>query len=170
MTGTVSIAVYADAAPADAVEKAVAVSEAVGLTVESEQMTEDTVGENEYTKFRLYRADSSMRFQFNLSDDRLPGEPILSLGGLSAVNEKWARPDTDYREWIDIVFDLVCRLATQLEADYIAWLNTAKDPMKSVPQSRPLDEAIERPPVFGVYSTTVLEDLGGVNSLFDTEP
>jgi hypothetical protein len=173
MTGTVSIAIYSDRTPPKTVERSVAATEAAGLTVESDQPTEVTVGENDYFEFTADYANSSVRLSFNLSDNRPPDEPVLSLGGLSdTVHPKWARADTDtnYKEWMEIVFELVCRLATQLQADYVAWLNTADDPMKSVPQDRPIGEAVEQPPVFGIYTTQVLENLGGVSSLFNTEP
>jgi len=172
MAGTVSIAIYSNTAPAEAVERALDVADAVGLTVEDDQITDEkTVEKNGYDEFTARRDGSTLRFSFNLNDDRSPDEPILRLSGLNdTVHPKWAEPDTGYDEWMDIVFELVCRLATQLEADYVAWLNTRRDPMKSVPRDRPIGEAIESPPTFGVYTTTVLDDLGGIGSLFDAEP
>lgn len=172
MTGTVSIAIYSNIAPAEAVERALNVADAVGLTIEDDQPTEENpVEKTGYDEFTARRDGSTLRFGFNLNDDRSPDKPILRLSGLNdTVHPKWAEPNTEYDEWMDIVFELVCRLATQLEADYVAWLNTRRDPMKSVPQDRPIGEAIESSPTFGVYTTTVLDDLGGIGSMFDAEP
>jgi hypothetical protein len=170
MSGTITIAVYPNETPPDVVSRCLDISNTAGLDV-SDVDPNDGGTNDRYRELSVSHGRGSLRYQFNLHDDRPPDEPLLSLGGLSdTVHPKWAQEDTNYDEWMDLVFELVCRLATELDADYIAWLNTARDPMASVPEERPIGEAIEQAPVFGVYSTAVLEDLGGVDVLFDTEP
>jgi hypothetical protein len=170
MSGTITIAVYPNETPPDAVSRTLDVSDATGLDVSDVNPDESGI-DDRYREISVSRNRGSLRCQFNLNDDHSPDEPLLSLGGLSdTVHPQQAQNDGNYDEWMDIVFELVCRLATELGADYAAWLNTARGPMASVPKERPIGEAIERVPVFGVYSTAVLEDLGGVDELFGAEP
>ena len=73
MTSTVSIAIYSNTAPAEAVERALDVADAVGLTVEDDQITDEkTVEKNGYDEFTARRNGSTLRFSFNLNDDRSP--------------------------------------------------------------------------------------------------
>ncbi|WP_436925776.1 hypothetical protein [Halosimplex amylolyticum] len=171
MTGAITVALYSGTALPTAVETTLEVSETAGLSVNSKEGTVNEVGDNQYCEYTVSKDRSSLRYDFNQSDERSPDEPLLSIDGFGdTVHPKWAQQDTDYDEWMDIVFELVCRLATQLDANYVAWLNTARDPMSAVPEDRPIGEAIERAPVFGVYSDEVLDDLGGTDALFDREP
>jgi hypothetical protein len=64
MAGTVSIAIYSNIAPAEAVERALDVADAVGLTVEDDQLTDEKTVKNGYGEFTARRDGSTLRFSF----------------------------------------------------------------------------------------------------------
>lgn len=44
------------------------------------------------------------------------------------------------------------------------------DPMQVWPTDRPLAENVAELPIFGIYSESILDELGGVQAMFDRSP
>lgn len=107
----------------------------------------------------------SSRLLFRPDDDR-DEEAVLSFGKL-VDPEKGV--EEDYVA-VRAIFDLICRIASELDAAYISLVHTEKRSMEVVPDERPIPAAVETPPKLGVYSKAVLEGFGGVEGLFDHDP
>jgi hypothetical protein len=67
---------------------------------------------------------------------------------------------------MDVVFELVSRLAMSLEASYSPMLD-ALGRENVHPTDRPISESVETPPLLGVFSTELLDEFGGVEGLYD---
>lgn len=113
--------------------------------------------------------DWPLGFSFYLSDNIGPNYPDLNIDLNKTVDATEFEPVEDYGPWMDTVFELVCRLSINLESAYVP-LYRPSDRGSELPSSRPIGESVDRAPRFGVYSPTILEEFGGLDALFDSEP
>lgn len=167
VSGASIIAVYDTAITDDVLERTLAICRKTGFSVEADQMKNSS--ENDYFDVQISYGSKSTTLQFNQDDDRTLDEPVVSFGRMVYPEKDDVSPD-EHREEIEATFELICRLAIDLEAAYIPLFDSERRSMSVVPTDRPIADAIDQPPRLGVYSNSVLEDLGGIEGLFETTP
>ncbi|MDS0474448.1 hypothetical protein [Natrinema sp. 1APR25-10V2] len=166
--GTAVMAFYTSRSLDGVVDDAFASSEQAGFDIDADSEQVESGIENQYLEFDGYYDRWWFDFAFNLDADRPPSEPVLSIGCGQRIYPPNAADEADYRAKMDGIFELLCRLAVTLEADYAPLFN----PMgrRAVPESRPIAEAVEELPRMGVYSRELLDELGGVTAMFESLP
>ncbi|ACV12201.1 conserved hypothetical protein [Halorhabdus utahensis DSM 12940] len=113
----------------------------------------------------------SVTFRFDLNPDRAVKEPSLTIGGFTdSIDPGSVESLETYCTRMDILFELLCRLAIRLETEYMVMADTEGRPNAVTPTGRPISDHVQRPPSFGVYSPEVLAEFGDVDNLFDAEP
>lgn len=120
-----------------------------------------------YRKLDAEREDWSLSFQFTLTD-REPGDPLFLVSVGHNVYPDHPDDDGEYRDRMGTIFEIVCRLATALEADYVSLMTDQNDSI--VPEDRPIGEHLDDAPTFGVYAPALLERLGGPESIAGSQP
>lgn len=166
-TGSVTIAFYGDSRPADIVDTALDACAKVGFDVEAIDEEDRNISSEDDHEIIVSLDDASIRITFPRGTDD-PEDPIMLVGRLDdKIHERWTDDEESYRRWMDIVFELTCRLATAADASYVALFNSANRGASVLPDSEPIGDAIETPPRLGIYSNSVLADLGGVPDGFD---
>lgn len=75
----------------------------------------------------------------------------------------------EYQRRVDIIFEFICRLAMAIDVEYAPMLGFV-DPLQCWPTDYPITDHIEELPIFGIYSQSALEDLGGLEAMFDRSP
>lgn len=161
--GTWVTSVYDIAAGQNIVERATNICRDTGFEVDESGRRDGSQGR--YHTVPIAYGNKSTNLLFNLEDSRDPDEPIFSFGKLV-----YPEKDDEDEEAIEAIFELVCRFATELDAAYVPLFHSEKRSMEVVPEDRPISDAVETPPRFGIYTDDVLEGLGGVEGLFDHEP
>lgn len=166
--GTAVMAFYTARSLDSVVDDTVATCEQVGFDIDTDSERVDAMTENQYLKFDSHYDRWWFNLGFNLDADRPPSEPVLSIGCDQHIYPPNAADEADYRAKMDGIFELLCRLAVTLEADYAPLFN----PMgrRAVPESRPIAEAVEELPRMGVYSREILDELGGAAGMFESPP
>ncbi|WP_236044567.1 hypothetical protein [Haloarcula salinisoli] len=71
---------------------------------------------------------------------------------------------------MDDVLELICRLAMSLEAEYVPLINAQEHGTSATPSGESISGTVSVPPPIGVYSATVLDGFGGVESLTEAPP
>lgn len=160
------IAVYDVDVEDAAVEPVLTVCREVGFDIEDDQIRD---GENKYYSVPVSYGSKSTTLLFNRSDDRKPDEPLFSFGRMVYPEEDTVSVD-DHLEEIEALFELICRFATELQAEYIPLFDSEGRRSAVVPKDRPIADAIDGPPRLGVYSEAVLSELGGIEGLYETPP
>lgn len=107
----------------------------------------------------------STNLMFRLDDER-DEEAEISFGRLLDTTEN----EAETHDTVEAIFELICKISTELNAAYTAMVHTEKRSMEVVPEDRPIPEAVETPPRLGVYAEDVLAGFGGVEGLFDHDP
>jgi hypothetical protein len=102
---------------------------------------------------------------FNLNEDRAPDIPLLLISHLNEViyPEK-VRDDETHQHRMNVFFELVCRLSTTLDVEYVAVSDNAGFG-KVLPETRPIADAVERFPILGVYAASVVDQFGGLETM-----
>lgn len=120
--------------------------------------------------FRVPYGHWNIRVHVNTDGEYGLDEPAVHLGlGEMIYPYRWDDADT-YRQAMSGMFELICRLATGLDAAYTPVFDSEGRAMAVVPRDRPIGEAVESPPILGVYSDDVLRQLGGLDGMFDSPP
>lgn len=110
----------------------------------------------------------SVTLRFDLDPDRDAKEPALTVGGFTHhIDQKTVESEEVHRERMDILFELLTRLAITLDTEYAAVTNTEGQANAITPTDRPFSDHVEAPPLLGVFSEGVLTDFGGVDGLYD---
>lgn len=104
-------------------------------------------------------------FVFALAENREPGQPLLRVDCGNKIYPAETDDKSAYRELMDTLFELLCRVAMVLEADYAALFNP--ESRNAIAHSRPFDDGIPELPRMGVYSENVIGQFGGLNALFE---
>lgn len=77
----------------------------------------------------------------------------------------------EYQRRVDITFEFICRFAMATDVEYAPMLGFADpNPLQCWPTDYPITDHIEELPIFGIYSESALEDLGGLDAMFDRSP
>jgi len=160
------IAVYDVTVEDAAVEPVLTICREVGFDIEEDQIRDP---DNKYYSVPISYDSKSTTLSFNRSDGRKPDEPVFSFVRMVYPERDTVNVDDNLEE-IEAVFELICRFATGLQAEYIALFDSERRGSAVVPGDRPIADAIDRPPRLGVYSDAVLSELGGLEGLFETPP
>ncbi len=138
-------------------------AELAGITVSTNPHSEDK-------DWPEYGAECGLNFQFDISENRDPYERVLMVSLSEALwPRKWS-DDGKYAEFIDVVVDLACELATAYDAEYIPLLITIDQYSDIAPTGMPFAGHIDQVPQLAVYSESLLEELGGFEALYGGEP
>jgi hypothetical protein len=166
--GSAVMALYVGDSGEDTVERAYEACRDAGFELDSESAGESVVGESSYDKIAAKFENGGVNLGFNLDAKRPPSEPVLSVGCGQQIYPSRRDSDSEYQARMDTLFELLCRLAVALDADYAPLFN----PMDrvAVPEDRPIARALDERPRMAVYAPTVLEDAGGIGALYDTDP
>ena len=97
--------------------------------------------------------------------------PELEIGGASWFSDPSINGigQDEYQQRVDIGFEFICRLAMATDVEYAPMLGFV-DPLQCWPTDYPITDHIEELPIFGIYSQSALEDLGGLEAMFDRSP
>jgi|GEM_PF-1563611 hypothetical protein len=121
--------------------------------------------------FKIPLDHTVLHLYYTTDEDRKPKKPEAKLSSLDhSINPKWSDDTETYQRRMDDVLELVCRLAMALEAEYVPLINAQEHGMKATPSGRPISEAVSVPPPIGIYSPTVLDGFGGIESLTEEPP
>jgi|APHM01.1.fsa_nt_gi hypothetical protein len=164
--------VYASSPVTDLEDSLAAAAEPAGFTVTSFDKP-TAVNLVKYEEIYEVRHDSSLDLTAccNHPQDRASDDPVLVLSGFA----DWVYPSGPWdaetrRVRMDALFELLCRLATAFEPDYLPLFDTETDGSGVVPTDDSIPDSIRSPPPLGVFSNQVLSDLGGVDRFFEAEP
>jgi len=123
-----------------------------------------------HVTFKVPYGHWNIRVHVNTDGEYGMDEPAVHLGlGEMIYPYRWDDADT-YRQAMSGMFELVCRLATGLDAAYTPVFDSEGRAMAVIPRDRPIGEAVESPPILGVYSDDVLAQFGGLDALYDSPP
>lgn len=94
--------------------------------------------------------------------------PRISLSGRRWFHSPWENGVSQdaYQRRVDTTFEFICRLAMAIDVEYAPMLGLV-DPLQCWPTDYPLTDHIEDLPIFGIYSQSALDDLGGLSEMFD---
>jgi len=147
-----------DEAMADALEQA----ELAGFNVEGRTEDPHAAGDARYLKIDYRQWQFS--FVFNVQEDRNPGEPLLRIDCGNTIYPSETDDEAAYRNLLDTLFELLCRVATALDAEYAALFNP--ESRDAMPHSRPFVDGITELPRMGAYSERVINQFGGLDAMF----
>lgn len=125
-----------------------------------------------------FRMTFDVRSDYDPTDSGTPrsedsGIPIqkINLSGASWFANPWENgiSQDEYQRRVDIIFEFICRLAMAIDVEYAPMLGFV-DPLQCWPTDYPITDNIEELPIFGIYSQSALEDLGGIEAMFDRSP
>jgi hypothetical protein len=151
-----------DGAMEDALEQA----EVAGFDIANSEENPHAGGDTRY--LNVSYSEWEFSFVFALEKNREPGQPLLRIdcGNKIYLSETDDRPA--YRDLMDTLFELLCRLAVALDSDYAALFNP--ESRKAIAHGRPFVDGITELPRMGVYSKEVIGQFGGFDALFDHTP
>ncbi|WP_209452231.1 hypothetical protein [Halosimplex halophilum] len=137
-----------------------------GFDIENVEENPHAAGEATYLNVDYDQWNFS--FVFASEDDREPGQPLLRVDCGDTIYPSEADSSSAYRELMDGLFELLCRGAVALDVDYAALFNP--ESRNSIAHDRPFIDGIEEFPRLGVYSGELVDEFGGVDSMFDPDP
>ncbi|SFR97813.1 hypothetical protein SAMN05216559_1919 [Halomicrobium zhouii] len=166
--GTAIAAFYELEPDADVVASVIDACSAAGFDVE--RLVAKDWHETQRESVIVPHDQGSINLEVNHSDERGPDEPAVSLGLGSAIYPSSVDDAVAYQREMDALFELICRLAASVAAGYVAVFDSEGRAMAVVPTSRPIGDALEQPPIVGIYSADVLDQSGGLDGLYDSPP
>lgn len=130
----------------------------------------DPSSADEY-KFKLPLHESVFHIIYSADEDRNAKKPAAKLSSLNhSINPKWSDDTETYQRRMDDVLELICRLAMTLEAEYVPLINAQEHGTSATPSGESISGTVSVPPPIGVYSSTVLDGFGGIESLTEASP
>lgn len=163
-----AIAFYTSRPPDDIVDNALSACTRAGFEVDEGSEGMEKTGTEEYTTFNIYYDDEHFNIGFNFDGDRPPSEPVLSIRCGHVIKPTKTTDERAFRDRMSAVFELLCRLAVTLDVDY-APLFSPED-RRAILKGRPIAENVEELPRIGVYDQAVVDQFGGLESMFDRPP
>lgn len=165
---TTVAAFYTSGMPDAIIETALEVCNDVGFETENVTERKSEVDGVQFHNINVQFDRWKLNLKFNLNDDRDPAEPPLSIGLGKRIDPSYVANDAIYQRRMDVIFELVCRVASALNVDYAPVFVT---PGVSVrPETAQITDSVEDVPYIGVYTPAILDDLGGVDGLGTPSP
>jgi len=166
MSETAMVAFYLSDPGRDVTERVREICEDIGFEIEGRT---DRKHRGPDIELRYDIWTTTLRFGF--SEDREPNEPTLTIGPLNdQVDPSHVRDDETCQQRMDVIFEMICRLSVALEAEYVPLIGVGYRVGHVVPTGRPIGNHVKHPPRLGVYSTSMLDEFGGLDTLFDSQP
>ncbi|MCU4802741.1 hypothetical protein OB920_20475 [Halobacteria archaeon HArc-gm2] len=166
--GTAIAAFYELDQAADVVDSVIDACSATGFDVDS--LVAKDWYETQLESVIVPHDQWSINLEVNHSDERGPDELAVSLGLGSKIYPSSLDDAAGYQREMDALFELICRLAASVAAGYVALFDSERRAMGVVPTGRPIGDAVERPPIVGIYSADVLDQFDGLDGLYDSPP
>lgn len=163
---TYSTTYYTQSSVENIEEIVVEVCKQVGLTVDKEagdQIEKDT----EASVIYISSHDIELLAEYNVESDRNP-KPELSVTNVFSLLDR-PMDEREYKQSVDSFYELICRLTIAIEADYVV-MYACDPPREAWPTGRPIGETVTEVPIFGIYSESVLDQLGGLEQMFRRSP
>ena len=165
---TAVAAFYIHSTPDDIIETVLKACNDIGFNTGEITKRQSKVDGVQFNNINIPFDGWELNFKFNLNDDRQPDEPPLSVGLGKRIDPSFVTGDTTYQRRMDVIFELVCRIASTLAVDYAPVFIT---PGVSVrPETAQITDSVEDIPYIGVYTQTILDGLGGVDGLGTPSP
>ncbi|MDS0261032.1 hypothetical protein NDI56_16655 [Haloarcula sp. S1CR25-12] len=164
--GEVILGLYEPAPSEHLVDSTINAFEIAGFDVTE---VEETVSEG-YVTFEVPYENWTILVDIKMDGTTGPDEPAVHMGLGEKIYPSVWNDAAAYHRAMSVLFELVCRLATKLDAAYTPVFDSEGRSMSVVPRDRPIGDAVESPPILGVYSDDVLAQFGGLNAMFDSPP
>lgn len=161
------MAFYTSRAGESVINDAIAVCEDADFVVAEENKVDGEIVENQLGE--IFVEYNQWRFDLHFEDDKRPPEaPLLMVGCGQKIYPTNADTEAEYQRKMEAIFELFCRLAVALDADYAPLFNPVG--RSAMPEGRPILDTIGELPRMAVYSDSILDDFGSINTLYDTDP
>jgi hypothetical protein len=112
----------------------------------------------------------SITFTVYPEDDTGPQEPALGITLEDLVSPSTFEDDAEHATVMGIVFELICRVATELDVEYVTVYNPMTEDTSYIPQDRPVASGLAGPPQMAIYTPDLLDSLGGIEAFYDRDP
>jgi len=169
--GSILVMFYSSRVGEESIDVVLDVCNEVGFDTEKVKRPFDGSRSDELSGFDIPYDDWTVSVRFRTDTDRSPTKPAVSLISLNHLFVPSQAPsDKAHRQRMNVMFELLCKLAIALEAEYVAVCNTEGRPNAITPTDRPIAKHVDTPPRIGIYTPEVLDTFGEVTGLFDTEP
>lgn len=102
-------------------------------------------------------------------DHQEPDEPRITISFAEFLHPPNWDDSAAHHEFLDNSLELLRQLAVRFDAAYLpvfdrhCWSDI-------VPDGVPIADHIDQPPTLGIYSASLLDDLGGIDRLYDRQP
>lgn len=166
--GTDLIAYYTPCPPDSTIDVVISACESAGFQVDEETERTARVLDQEYRKFTVSSNERAFTVAFNLADDRPPGEPVLSFRCGNLSSQAKAMDERAFCERMRAFFEVLCRLSVALDVDYAPLIRSENRGV--TPDGYPIAESLDEFPRIGVYDRAVIDQFGGLESMFDATP
>lgn len=167
MSGTSMIAFYSSVSLEDVVGLATRVCDDVGFQVRNSSEPEFESPDEKSLVLDIPYNGWAITLRFNLDEKREPNEPVLTLGELSTIfNTSDKNRGESPSQRADVLFELTCRLATALEAEYVPLIDMGGRANSVIPRGRPIGDTVEAVPRFGVFAASVIDQFGGLEKMY----
>ncbi|WP_436928745.1 hypothetical protein [Halosimplex halobium] len=153
--------------PAEVKEETLEVAESLGFDVGSAEV-DPVASSDDAPVLDITYGESGFSFFFTLTEDRKPTTPVLRIAIGDSLYGSEVDNDGDYRDLLEAIFELLCRLSVALDADYAPIYNP--ESRNAMPHDKPLVDGIEELPRLAVYSGELVDEFGGADSMFDPDP
>lgn len=162
------VAFYTSHLPPDIVEETIATCERVGFEIDVENGGSDAADDRRSQELRI-RYDEGWFNAFVYTDEgRPPTEPVVGISFAQRLKPTRATDERAFRDRMHAVFELVCRLAVTLDADYAPLFCPPN--RRADLDGRPVVENLADLPRIGVYDRAVVDQYGSLEAMFDSTP
>lgn len=170
MTGEQAITfMYDPGVDGDVVERSLEVFEDLGFDVAARERSSGLMSGFHYLDVP-HDQGWSVSIQVNEDDDLGADDSVLGLRLQHLVYPDRGQDGVSHEATMDVLFELVVRLAMALDLSYLAVFGMEQADGTVTPDGEPISESIDAPPRMGVYSSALLEALGGVDEFASDDP
>lgn len=165
---TTVAAFYTSDMPDGIIETALDICNSIGFETENIAERQSEVDGVQFHNINVPFNGWGLNLKFNLNNDCDPAEPPLSIGLGKRIDPSSVAEDVTYQRRMDVIFELVCQLASALNVEYAPVFVT---PGVSVrPETAQITDSVDDIPYIGVYTQEILDNLGGVDGLGTPSP
>lgn len=164
--GTAAMAFYTSRTDEEMRGAVVAACEEAGFSVAPENVIDGNIVDNELGEVIIEY--DQWRFDLHFEDDPQPDTPALMIGCGQKIYPNAADDTGEYQRKMTAIYELLCRLAVAVDSDYAPLFNPVG--RSAMPTGNDIIETLAELPRMAVYSPEMLDDAGGVEALYQTDP
>lgn len=153
----------------ESVDRALEICERLGFETE-DAIYQDSPFFDFLNLVSVPHGDWSVTFSTGKSPDEDPNESDFSIRLDRLVYPSEFGSTAEHEAVMDVVFELVCRLAMEFDVEYVAVYGMDARGEPYIPQDRPIASGLAEPARMAIFSPDLLDSLGGIESVYDQNP